>query len=161
IFWGDVYAPTPNGQAGCDAVAAQNAAAGFNAVCAGSAGYFTIQDGVTTIGNASSYNHGLYAQDSWTVSKYLTLNLGIRFEKEYLPPYSTGNPSIDFGWGDKVAPRIGGAYDLLHNGKVKLFASYGKFYDIMKYSLPRGSFGGDYWHDCVYAMDFIDYNTIT
>jgi hypothetical protein len=91
----------------------------------------------------------------------LTLNLGVRFDKEYLPAYRVGNPSIDFGFTDKVAPRIGGAYDLFHNGKLKLFASYGKFFDIMKYSLPRGSFGGDYWHDCVYAMDFIDFNTIT
>jgi len=93
----------------------------------------------------------------------LTLNLGVRFEKEYLPPYSAGNPSVSFSFTDKVAPRIGGAYDLLHNGKVKIFASYGKFYDIMKYSLPRGSFGGDYWHDCFYTMDVaqVDYTTIT
>ena len=27
----------------------------------------------------------------------------------------------------------------------------------MKFQLPRGSFGGDYWHDCVYAMDTPDY----
>lgn len=46
---------------------------------------------------------------------------------------------------------------------MKLFASDGKFYDIMKYSLPRGSFGGDYWHDCFYTMDAaqVDYTTIT
>jgi Carboxypeptidase regulatory-like domain/TonB-dependent Receptor Plug Domain len=162
IFWGNAYVPsTPAGVAACSAIAAQNAAAGGKSVCAGTSGYFTIQDGITTIGNASSYNHGIYGQDSWTVGHGLTLNLGIRFDKEFLPPYSAGNPSIDFGFTEKVAPRIGGAYDLFHNGKVKIFASYGKFFDIMKYSLPRGSFGGDYWHDCVYAMDFFDYNTIT
>ena len=60
---------------------------------------------------------------------------------------------MKFGWGDKIAPRIGGAYDLLHNGKVKVYASYGKFYDIMKMGLARGSFGSDYWHNCVYALD--------
>ena len=60
---------------------------------------------------------------------------------------------MEFGWGDKIAPRIGGAYDLLHNGKVKVYASYGQFYDIMKMGLARGSFGSDYWHNCVYAMD--------
>ena len=68
---------------------------------------------------------------------------------------------MKFGWGDKIAPRIGGAYDLLHNGKVKVYASYGKFYDIMKMGLARGSFGSDYWHDCVYAMDDPDYTKIT
>jgi len=165
ITWGTEYTPsTPAGIDTCNNVIipenVSNYGPGAN-VCAGTAGFFTIRDGVVTNGNVSSYNHGIYAQDSWTVGHGLTLNIGVRFEKEYLPPYNVGNPSIDFGWTDKVAPRIGGAYDLLHNGKVKIFASYGKFYDIMKYSLPRGSFGGDYWHDCVYAMDFVDYNTIT
>lgn len=50
---------------------------------------------------------------------------------------------------------------MLHNGKLKVYGSYGKFYDIVKYSLPRGSFGGDYWHDCVYALDNPNYNLIT
>lgn len=162
VFYGTDYtASTPAGVSQCGVIAADNAAAGGAAVCSGTAGYFTVRDGPTTIGGASSYNHGIYAQDSWSVGHGLTLNLGVRFDKEYLPAYRVGNPSIDFGFTDKVAPRIGGAYDLFHNGKLKLFASYGQFFDIMKYSLPRGSFGGDYWHDCVYAMDFIDFNTIT
>jgi len=67
---------------------------------------------------------------------------------------------VKFGWGDKIAPRLGGAYDLLHNGKVKVYASYGKFYDIMKMGLARGSFGSDFWHNCVYAMDDPDYTKI-
>ena len=75
-----------------------------------------------------------------------------------MPPYDpTRFPSLDFGWGQKIAPRIGGAYDVLHNGKLKIFASYGKFYDIMKMGLARGSFGSDYWHECVYAMDDPNY----
>jgi outer membrane receptor protein involved in Fe transport len=162
VFYGTAYsASTPAGTAQCGVIAADNAAAGGAAVCSGTAGYFTVRDGPTTIGKASSYNHGIYGQDSWSVGHGLTLNLGVRFDKEFLPAYSPGNPSINFAFTDKVAPRIGGAYDVLHNGKLKIFASYGKFFDIMKYSLPRGSFGGDYWHDCVYAMDFIDFNTIT
>jgi len=49
---------------------------------------------------------------------------------------------------------------VLGNGKLKAFGSYGLFYDIMKLQLPRGSFGGDYWHDCVYALDNPDYTQI-
>ncbi|MGB7847252.1 MAG: carboxypeptidase regulatory-like domain-containing protein [Candidatus Acidiferrum sp.] len=156
LFWGQVYTPVSSqGTTNCAAIIA------VNGVCAGTAGYFTISDGVETNGIASSYNHGIYGQDSWSVGHGLTLNFGIRFDKEFLPPYSPGNPSINFGFTQKVGPRIGGAYDLLHNGKVKIYASYGKFFDIMKYSLPRGSFGGDYWHDCIYAMNVVNYNTIT
>jgi hypothetical protein len=173
VFWGQPYTPsTPSGIAACDPTtgtiipynrahfAGSNAPAA-NDSCSGLNGYFTIMDGITTVGKASSYNHGLYLQDGWTVGHGLTINAGVRFDKEYLPPYSAGNPSINFGWTSKVAPRIGGAYDLFHNGKLKIFASYGKSFDIMKYSLPRGSFGGEYWHDCVYAMDFFDSTTIT
>jgi hypothetical protein len=35
------------------------------------------------------------------------------------------------------------------------------FFDIMKLGLTRGSFGSDYWHECVYALDVLDYTTIT
>ena len=49
---------------------------------------------------------------------------------------------------------------MLHNGKVKVYGSFGYFYDIMKFQLPRGSFGGDYWHDCVYALDSPDFTQI-
>jgi len=61
---------------------------------------------------------------------------------------------------EKSSPRIGVAYDVLHNGKVKAYFSYGKFFDIMKLGLPRGSFGGDYWHDCSYSLDNPDHTTI-
>lgn len=127
--------------------------------CAGPYGYYNLQDGVLTNGKVSALNHSIYFQDGWTI-KGLTINAGVRLDKEFLPPYRPGASSISFGFGQKIAPRIGGAYDLLHNGKVKLYASYGKFYDIMKYSLPRGSFGGDRWHDCVYALTTLDFTQI-
>jgi hypothetical protein len=127
--------------------------------CAGPDGYYVLRDGVLTNGNVSALNHSMYFQDGWTL-KGLTINGGVRLDKEFLPPYRPGASSISFGFGQKVAPRIGAAYDLLHNGKVKLYGSYGKFFDIMKYSLPRGSFGGDRWHDCVYALTTTDYTQI-
>jgi len=127
--------------------------------CAGPDGYYVLRDGVLTNGNVSALNHSIYGQDGWTI-KNLTVNAGVRLDKEFLPPYRPGASSISFGFTQKVAPRIGAAYDLFHNGKVKLYGSYGKFFDIMKYSLPRGSFGGDRWHDCVYALTTTDYTQI-
>ena len=130
--------------------------------CQGRYGYFVVGTGVVNTGGSSQTAKAIYFQDAWQVGHGLTLNLGVRFDNEMQPPYDpTRFPSVKFGWGDKIAPRIGGAYDLLHNGKVKVYASYGKFYDIMKMGLARGSFGSDYWHDCVYAMDDPNYTTIT
>jgi hypothetical protein len=163
INWADDYSPQTDVSA-CDAIMAANAAQyGPSAAghCRGNVGYFTVQDGVDIVGKVSAKNHGLYVQDGWTMGHGLTLNVGVRFDKEFLPPYRAGADHISFGFFDKVAPRIGGAYDLFHDGKVKIYASYGKFFDIMKYGLPRGSFGGDYWRNCVYAMDDPAFTKIT
>jgi outer membrane receptor protein involved in Fe transport len=154
IFWGDTYTPVTGAPCAVAIIAA-------NGACRGQWGYFTVSDGIDTAGKASSKNHGIYVQDSWTIGRGLTINPGVRFDKEYLPAYAAGYPAISFGFGAKVAPRIGVAYDVLHNGKLKIFGDYAKFFDIMKFSLPRGSFGGEYWHDCTYTMDTFDYTTIT
>ncbi|MET0751790.1 MAG: TonB-dependent receptor, partial [Pyrinomonadaceae bacterium] len=98
-----------------------------------------------TVGEASSANQGVFAQDSWQIMKRLTLNLGFRAEKEKVPTFSDAGADINFGWGDKIAPRLGFALDLTGDGKTKVFGSYGWFYDRFKYELPRGSFGGDFF----------------
>ncbi len=49
----------------------------------------------------------------------------------------------DFDWTEKIAPRLGFAYDITGDGRTKAFASYGQFYDRVRFELPRGLFGGD------------------
>ncbi|HLK65511.1 MAG TPA: TonB-dependent receptor [Bryobacteraceae bacterium] len=164
------YVPqTTNGEARCAAIVAQNqqlyGAPGGNAngtACQGLWGTVNIRDLISASGKVGNWNHAFYVQDAWTVAKGLTLNLGLRLDKENLPSYDSlpGFEGISFGWGQKIAPRLGAAYDLLHNGKVKVYGSFGYFYDIMKFNLPQGSFGGAYWHDCVYALDNPNYNLI-
>ena len=105
-------------------------------------GYGYLQD-FGTVGLARSTNTALYVQDGWQPKPRLTLNLGLRLENENVPSFAEGAQEIKFGWGSKLAPRLGFAYDVLGNGRWKVFASYGQFYDRFKYQLPRGSFGGD------------------
>ena len=163
------YAPqTTNGIARCKSIIAQNLqnygqAGGPDdgTGCQGLWGTVNLRD-LGTTGKVGGWNHAFYAQDAWTVGRRLTLNLGVRLDKENLPSYNptSGFQGVSFGWGQKVAPRLGGAFDVKGDGKLKLYASFGYFYDIMKYNLPRGSFGGDYWHDCVYALDTPDFTGI-
>ncbi|MEP7340358.1 MAG: TonB-dependent receptor, partial [Acidobacteriota bacterium] len=100
----------------------------------GTYGYYTWQDGVRHNNQVSSRNQGLYIQDSWQAHKNVTLNIGVRFENEFLPPYvkevagkKVPNP-ISFGWGDKIAPLVGGAWDVRGDGKWKVSASYGQYF---------------------------------
>ncbi len=96
-----------------------------------------------TNGSGSNLSQGIFIQDKYQPFRRLTLNLGIRFEKEDLPSFNQFPSAVNFGWGDKIAPRLGFAYDLLGDGRTKIFASYGRFFDRVKFALPRGLFGGD------------------
>ena len=89
----------------------------------------------------------------------LTINAGIRTEKEEVPSYS-GGAGIKFGFADKFAPRVGFAYDIKGDGRWKAYGSFGWFYDVMKLSLPISSFGGDKWIDYFFTLDTYDSSQI-
>jgi len=108
-------------------------------------------------GDASSDNQGIFFQDNWRVNKHLSLNLGLRMEREFLPSFAkqgiAAAPPIEFSWSDKISPRIGGAWDPKGDGKMRVYGSWGYFYDVMKYEMPRGSFGGSLYLTYYYALD--------
>jgi hypothetical protein len=146
---GNTYTPTTTtGIANCAILTAQWGG------CTGQYGYLTVQDFATVLpAPAIDWNHALYAQDSWTVGHGLTLNLGIRVEKENLPaPGGVNVPAINFGWGDKIAPRLGAAWDPTGHGKMKIFASYGVVNDVMKLLLAQTSWGAQAFETCTYAL---------
>ena len=88
----------------------------------------------------------------------------MRIEKEYLPGETTagGFPAkpINFGWGDKIAPRLGAAWDVFRDGKMKVFGSYGVTNDLLKLNLAISSFGGQYWQNCFYALNTPDVSSL-
>jgi hypothetical protein len=139
----------------CDGVPAQYRVPGTNRV-RGTYGYYRWLT-YGTFGYASSNNHAIFFQDNWRVNKHLSLNLGLRTEREFLPSYEkqgiAAAPPIKFTWGDKLSPRIGGAFDPKGDGKMRFYASWGYFYDMMKYEMPRGSFGGDIYLTSYHALD--------
>ncbi len=122
-------------------------------------GYYTWEDGVKLLSKVSGVNQGFYFQDTWRAHKNVTLNLGMRIENEFLPPYTAesggkkvANP-VSFKWGDKIAPRVGATWDVRGDGKWKAYGNYGIIYDVMKLNLARGSFGGEFWISHVYELN--------
>ena len=124
-------------------------------------GYYIVNK-TGTVGQVDSNNYSFWLQDSWTVNSRLTVNAGVRFENEMVPSYKDSPDAIDikFGFGDKIAPRLGFAYDIKGDGKWKAYGSYGWFYDITKLELPRGAFGGDHWINYYWTLDTYDWPNI-
>jgi hypothetical protein len=107
----------------------------------------------------------LYLQDSWTIKSRLTLNLGLRAESEYIPTYSSdpafrGVRPIDFKFGDKLAPRLGFVYDVFGDANLKVFGSYGLYFDVMKLFTAANTFGGRRNVGSVYTLDTYEWDKI-
>ena len=122
----------------------------------GTYGYYQVRSngvnpdqGFSVEGDIANTNIGLFIQDAWSVNSRLTLNLGLRTENESVPSYTTSDGiapvAIEWGFSQKLAPRLGFAYDLAGDGKTKLYGNWGIYYDIFKLELPQGSFGGQKW----------------
>ena len=103
-------------------------------------------------GSAGSDNIALYVQDNWQPLSNLTLNLGVRTERENSPSFNELGDGVKFGFMDKIAPRLGFAWDIFRDGNTKLFGSYGQFFDRFKYELPRGSFGGNFFRNDYFEL---------
>ncbi|HEX8639059.1 MAG TPA: hypothetical protein VF692_13405, partial [Pyrinomonadaceae bacterium] len=110
----------------------------------------SIGTGVTyqfgTVGRATNTADTFFIQDKWQPTSRLTFNLGLRTEQEKLPAFNENAQPLQFGFKDKLAPRLGVAYALTADGRTKISAFYGRFFDRLKFALPRGSFGGDFYH---------------
>lgn len=115
-------------------------------------------------GKVSSKNEGLFVQDKWQPTRRLTLNLGLRAERENVPSFVEDGLDIEFDFQDKIAPRLGVAYDLTGDGKTKISAFYGQFFDRFKYDLPRSLFGGEFYRQAFFELfpsDVNVFNTLT
>ena len=100
---------------------------------------------VQGIGNSNSpFDNipiGVFAQDSWRVTRKLALNFGVRYDVEISPlfkPATAVNAAAEQALGvvegiprdyNNVAPRFGLAWDPAGDGKTVIRAGYGLFYD--------------------------------
>ena len=119
---------------GCSSSAARNTVGTY--ACYGS---FTQTFGPHAYG-ISTMDSGVFAQDNWKFSPRLSLELGLRWDYEAIPPADpnlttatgtfvpypglTNNPSDKMNFG----PRIGFSYDVTGKGNTVVRGGYGIYY---------------------------------
>ncbi len=87
----------------------------------------------------STENYGIYLQDKWAILSNLYLNVGARWELQDMKDL-LGRRNIFIY--DNVAPRVSLVYDWTDEGKSRLYASYGWFYNQLPVLLNSRAFGG-------------------
>jgi outer membrane receptor protein involved in Fe transport len=126
----------PNGFATPGAVIGMSASAGNP--------YFDMPGGTKQL--------GLYLQDDWKVTKRLTLNLGVRWDKDfnlvgataisksrtYLELLAIGSPFAKLSHDDNkdFSPRFGFAYDLTGQARHIIHGGYGLYYGNIFQNIP-------------------------
>ena len=137
----------------------------------GKYGYYLVRSSFTSpsgsVWNVKSNNLSVYLQDSWTIKDRLTFNIGIRAESQYMPSFTddtsyegwSKNP-VKFGLDATLAPRVGVSYDVFGDSSLKIFASYGIYYDLMKLYMGQLTFGGTKRVEDYYALQDPDWTKI-
>ncbi len=87
----------------------------------------------------STQNYSIYLQDRWALRSNVFLSAGVRWELQDMRDVLDRRAL--FIW-DNVAPRVGLSYDWTDEGRSRLFASYGWFYQPLPLQLNSRVFGG-------------------
>jgi hypothetical protein len=90
----------------------------------------------------------LFVQDTWRPHDRVTISGGLRWDRQRLE-----GEAQSFTWDENFSPRIGGTVDPLGDGKIKLFANWGRFYGKIPNDLAIRTFSLD---PAVTRADFFD-----
>ncbi len=95
-----------------------------------------------------------FVQDKWDILPNLRLNIGMRYEQQSLKYAEEVQGTVDpvtggvrgedaMNLNQLWAPRVGLTYDWTKEGRSKLFASYGRFYEALPMDLNQIAFGAE------------------
>jgi hypothetical protein len=84
-------------------------------------------------------SYSVYGQDTLRLG-HLTLNLGVRWEQQQMIDRNGKEAlKLNKNW----APRLGGIYDPKGDGKTKIYANWGRFYESIPMDMGIRAFGGE------------------
>ena len=93
-------------------------------------GYLTGPDTAVTLDSITAKSKstimGFFVQDSWSIMDKVTLNVGLRYDTLAL----SGEDGITrMALKDQFSPRIGVVWDPTQQGRSKIYANYGRYYE--------------------------------
>ena len=107
-----------------------------------------VSSGPQTLGSEGTT---WYIQDTWQLNR-LSINAGVRAE-QYEHFATTGQNIYTFDY--EYAPRVSVAYDLRGDGRQKISAYYGRYYDPVRNNMTQfaGTLTGRVRHEQVFVND--------
>jgi hypothetical protein len=94
----------------------------------------TIQDEPITHKKVKSQIAGGFVQDSWSILDKVTLNLGLRYDALAMQGTDGLNRLV---LNDQWSPRVGVVWDPTQQGRSKIFANYGIYYENIPLDLAN------------------------
>ena len=109
-------------------------------------------DGTRIHGNTQNWS--AYVRNSWQIQPNLTVNAGLRYEEQRLRYASFLQNRTDPLTGQELdknamtltglfAPRVGVLYDWTKEGRSKIYAHWGRFYESIPMNINDRAFGGE------------------
>ena len=134
----------------------------FNSTAAnpnGKVNYYRVAQVADGPQDTSSKGLSFYLQDSFQLLDRLTLNFGVRTERyEHFATDGTNIYTFDWTW----APRLSAVYDPKGDGRMKVSAYYGKYYDPIRNNMTNfaGTLSGRIREEQVFANgEWVNYRT--
>ena len=111
--------------------------------------------------DGETVNWAAYLRDSWQIKPNLTVDAGVRYEEQRLRYAGFLRDQLDPNTGElygtnamvmrgMLAPRLGVIYDWTREGRSKVYAHVGRFYESIPMDINSRSFGGE----VSYQQDF-------
>jgi len=91
--------------------------------------------------------HTLFAQDTWSINKFVTVNAGLRWEQQRI-----AGKNASYTFTDNWSPRVGIAIDPWGNRKTKIFANFGRYNEAIPLDMGIRSLSSE--------LDFGDTNWV-
>ncbi len=90
--------------------------------------------------SSTSTSIGAFAQDSWSVLDKVTLNLGVRWDSQFL---FGDDGKVGMALPYQFAPRVGIVYDITQQGRSKVYVNFARYYESIPLNLVDRAFPGE------------------